>query len=89
MPGPNQSRKNPAAIPKLITLPCFVTYRVSCVDTQLEPLDLEISPFAILVAASVINENANVTIEEGLSLAMLNILDSIADQYTITGIRNR
>jgi hypothetical protein len=33
--------------------------------------------FAILIAASVISENERTTIEQGLSTAMINVMDSI------------
>jgi hypothetical protein len=41
--------------------------------------DLEI--IAILIAASVISENERTTIEQGLSTAMINVMDSIEAQY--------
>jgi hypothetical protein len=50
-------------------------------------IDLEISPFAILIAASVISENERTTIEQGLSTAMINVMDSIEAQYTILGFK--
>jgi hypothetical protein len=46
-------------------------------------------PFAILIAASVISENERTTIEQGLSTAMINVMDSIEAQYTILGFKQR
>jgi hypothetical protein len=40
-----------------------------------------------LVAASVISENEHTTIEQGLSTAMINVMDSIEAQYTILGFK--
>jgi hypothetical protein len=89
MPEHNQNKRASAVTPKLIPLACFVTYRVSCLGKNQEVFDLEMSPFAMLIAASVISENEKTVIEEGFSKAMVNILDSIANQYTITGIKNK
>jgi hypothetical protein len=60
---------------------------LSCVGEEEDPIDLEISPFAILIAASVISENERTTIEQGLSTAMINVMDSIEAQYTILGFK--
>jgi hypothetical protein len=46
-----------------------------------DPIDLKLAP--ILIAASVISENERTTIEQGLSTAMINVMDSIEAQYTI------
>jgi hypothetical protein len=59
---------------------------LSCVGEEEDPIDLEI-PFAILIAASVISENERTTIEQGLSTAMINVMDSIEAQYTILGFK--
>jgi hypothetical protein len=58
---------------------------LSCVGEEEDPIDLEISPF--LIAASVISENERTTIEQGLSTAMINVMDSIEAQYTILGFK--
>jgi hypothetical protein len=39
------------------------------------------------IAASVISENERTTIEQGLSTAMINVMDSIEAQYTILGFK--
>jgi hypothetical protein len=39
-----------------------------------------------LIAASVISENERTTIEQGLSTAMINVMD-IGAQYTILGFK--
>jgi hypothetical protein len=51
-----------------------------------DPIDLELA-LAILIAASVISENERTTIEQGLSTAMINVMDSIEAQYTILGFK--
>jgi hypothetical protein len=73
--------------PKQVVKPCFITYMLSCFDEEAQLIDLEISPFAILIAGDVISSNKNITIEQGFSEAVLNILDSIESQYTILGFK--
>jgi hypothetical protein len=67
--------KTPVRDPKHVIKPCFITYRLSCVGEEEDPIDLEISRH--FVAASVISENERTTIEQGLSTAMINVMDSI------------
>jgi hypothetical protein len=47
---------------------------LSCGEEEEDPIDLEISPLP-LIAASVISENERTTIEQGLSTAMINVMD--------------
>lgn len=73
--------------PKHLGVPCFITYTVSCRDRDQEPVELDISPFSILIGATAISINKKISIEEGLSLASINIFESIESQYTILGFK--
>jgi hypothetical protein len=82
-----QKLKKPIRDKKPVDKPFFLLYRVSCVNEEKEQIDLEISPFALLIAAGVISENTESSIEQGLADAMVNIMESIEAQYTILGFK--
>ena len=86
MAKPEQRTKNEIRNPKNIGVPSFMSYIVSCRDRNNDLVDLEISPFSVLVGATSTSRNKNLPIEQGLSIAMLDVVESIEENFTILGI---
>lgn len=70
----------------------FSEYKVVChlkSGTKAEPLIIELSPFAVLIAASAVQMSARYSIESCFADAMVHVLRSITDQFTIINIETQ
>lgn len=72
----------------------FITFKISCysnTDIEKEPISLEISPLAVLVAASIIHEVAKKgpSLEDCMAEAFINVIESVEEQFTILGVSHK
>jgi len=70
----------------------FIVYSVRCFktdDKNKEPIVLEVNAVAPLIGAVSIYEHTQLSIEECLAESMLQVMDSIEEQFTLLGISHR
>lgn len=77
---------------KRVEKPFFITYTVACYaqeGPEKEGIILEISPFSLLIAASVVSENLGTDTQKSYATALLNIVTNLSEYYTITAVNYR
>lgn len=76
----------------LTSKPFFSSYTISCYlkkESEDQPMVIDLSPFATLIAANVEYSATRTSIEKCLANALLNVFASIEDQFVILKVTHQ